>query len=1229
MVRFVVRRILSQARQPTRLVLRACAVLAVAALTVVLPPVAAQAAPVKGEIELSNPGGFARLVIKLDEDIESEARIAGSILIVQFKSPVEIDVDRLGAVMPDYIGAARRDPNGGAIRFALTQKVMVNSMVAGERLFIDLLPESWQGPPPGLPSEVVRELAERARAAERELKRAKRAAQTAPKREIPMLRVRASIQPTFVRYVFDVPDNVTVTPVSGEGRLSLSFDKPVTFDLAEAKAAAAHVVASIEQKKDDESASVEFALVGKLEVRPFRDEKTYVVDVGFEGGKAAATTDPEFLKLFAEANKAVAEESADSEKSDPKAAPAKAEADKKAEPAKKPQAANASPPKIAAPPTMPARDPSEDVVKPTSADIMRQAAATPPAPAQPKEIKAATPAPVTSPPVQPVDPAPAVPKPAPQPAATAARATEVLAKRSLGVVELTLPFTSRTDAAMFSRADSFWIVVDNAMPLDLQPALREGAPLVREATSLPLAGGQAIRLRLGRPMFAAVDKDGEKWVVRLRETGEAPPQGLTAIRNIAQSGRASISIPFASPGKMFRLDDPDAGDSLTVVTASLPARGFVKPLRFIDFALPATVHGVVVQPNSDDVSVRIVAENLLIDRPDGLMVSPAKATPGKVAAANRLTFDVKTWQHDLKTGFNQRRSVLLTAAAMAGEDERIAAHLELARFYIAHKFYPEAVGVMNALIAETKPAASDPAVLMMRAIANILRDRPEEGLRDLADPAISVNFDSQLWTAMGYAAQGKWAAAREKFKGAESAISALPVELQQIVVADALQAALEVRDYVGVSNRFNELDIVGIAPELKGRLAVLRGRASEALGLEKDALAEFKRAAQSTDLMAAAEGRQRDVELRIRKGEISPEDALAELETLGAIWRGDAIELKTLQLLTRAYSEQGRYRESLQAARLATTLQPNAEISRQMQDDASLLFSQVFLGEKGESLPSVEALAMFYEFRALTPIGRRGDEMIRKLADRLVAVDLLDQAAELLKYQVEQRLDGASRAQVASRLAMIYLMNRKPDRALATLHTTRQNDLAGELRQQRLLLEARAQSDVGRHDLALDLLVNLSGREAVRLRSDIYWASRRWRESSEQLELMYGERWRDFQPLSAFEKSDLLRMAIGYSLAEDSVGLARLREKYAPKMAEGEDREAFDAATQLSSASGGDLTRIARMAAAVDTLDGFMRDMKARFPDVLTQHGGSKQAMKADPMPTASLPAIRGTRAAR
>jgi hypothetical protein len=278
----------------------------------------------------------------------------------------------------------------------------------------------------------------------------------------------------------------------------------------------------------------------------------------------------------------------------------------------------------------------------------------------------------------------------------------------------------------------------------------------------------------------------------------------------------------------------------------------------------------------------------------------------------------------------------------------------------------------------------------------------------------------------------------------------------------------------------------------------------------------------------------------------------------------------------------------------------------------------------------IDALGMFYEFRELTPIGRRGDEMIRRLAERLVAVDLLDQAAELLQYQVDKRLEGAARAQVAARLAMVYLTNRKPDRAIQALRTTRIADLSGELRQQRLLLEGRAQSDVGRHDLGLDIISNITGREAIRLRSDIYWASRQWREASEQIELYYGDRWRDFKPLSVTEKGDVIRAVVGYALAEDSIGLARFREKYAPLMSGDTDRMAFDLASKPAAASSAEFAAIAKMAAGVDTLDGFIREMKIRFPDATARAPllGEAAAAKAEPAHTGSLPAIIGQKQA-
>jgi hypothetical protein len=342
------------------------------------------------------------------------------------------------------------------------------------------------------------------------------------------------------------------------------------------------------------------------------------------------------------------------------------------------------------------------------------------------------------------------------------------------------------------------------------------------------------------------------------------------------------------------------------------------------------------------------------------------------------------------------------------------------------------------------------------------------------------------------------------------------------------------------------------------------------------------------------------------------------------MWRGDAIEVRTLAMLARIYSDAGRFGETFAATRTATRLQPNSEVSRAGQDMAAALFAQLYLSPKGDDLPPVDALGMFYEYRELTPIGRRGDEMIRRLADRLVAVDLLDQATELLQYQVDKRLEGAARAQVAARLAMVYLTNRKPDRAISALRTTRVADLSGELRQQRLLLEARAQSDVGRHDLAIDIISNIGGREAIRLRSDIYWASRRWREASEQIELYYADRWRDFKPLNPVEKGDVIRAVVGYALAEDVIGLARFREKYAPLMSGEADRAAFETATKPAASNSAEFAQIAKMAASVDTLDGFLREMRVRFPDATARAPLPPEMVKADPVSTGSLPAIVG-----
>src|SRR6187401_3558073 len=102
-----------------------------------------QAQAVKGDVSVSTKDGYTRIIVKLAEEVESTVRVAGGIVVVTFKRPVDFGIEKVSNAVPDYVGAARRDPDGTGVRFALARKVTVNSMAAGDRLFIDLLPDTW------------------------------------------------------------------------------------------------------------------------------------------------------------------------------------------------------------------------------------------------------------------------------------------------------------------------------------------------------------------------------------------------------------------------------------------------------------------------------------------------------------------------------------------------------------------------------------------------------------------------------------------------------------------------------------------------------------------------------------------------------------------------------------------------------------------------------------------------------------------------------------------------------------------------------------------------------------------------------------------------------------------------------------------------------------------------------------------------------------------------------
>ncbi len=739
---------------------------------------------VKGDITVATDGGFARLIFHFEQEDPVTIRAGFPIMVLTFQKPVDVSVAKLVAEAKDYIGAARIDPDGTSIRIALVQKVKVNTMPAAEQLFVDLLPETWSGLLPGLPQEVVADLARRAQTAERQL----HVQQKKDRETTPTIRVRVATQPTFVRFVFDLPVGINAVPDQHDGKFVLNFDRLIKWDLADAIASMPPTLQSIQADMGYDSVAINFVLNGTPKVRSFHEDRSIVVDVGLDGapekqadavppsGTPASPATP--LPAIAPPDTVPAANPADQGKPAPAApAPPPAPPPEKGAgklpmaPAELPQigskdaptvpaapmgvapppppAASASEPK-AAPPAEPKSAESKPEDKPAAAAMPlapapKLEAEAPPAPA-PKLEAAAPPQPAPKPDA--ASPPPAAPDaaavPLPQAAPKAAKTglapnpkapVKAELHKASGSMRIEFPFTVATPAAVFRRGDMLWLVFDSEATVDLDE-LKRDHDAIREAHFDREDGAAIVRLKLARPRLTGVLNDGTAWIVDVGDSVIAPTKRLTIARSIAGKNRASIAIPFDRPRTLHHIIDPAVGDKLMVVTALAPARGFLKEQDFVELRALPSVLGVVLQPFADDLTAELSVDKITVSRPLGLALSPTAIGQQQIAPSfHAMTFDTQIWGYDRSAEFNKRQSDLIHDAAMAAPQKRRAARLNLARFYLARNMSAEALAVLGVTLADER-GADDITGTVLKSIADVMFDRPDEALKALSNPQI-------------------------------------------------------------------------------------------------------------------------------------------------------------------------------------------------------------------------------------------------------------------------------------------------------------------------------------------------------------------------------------------------------------------------------------------------------------------------------------------------------------
>lgn len=779
-------------------------------------------------------------------------------------------------------------------------------------------------------------------------------------------------------------------------------------------------------------------------------------------------------------------------------------------------------------------------------------------------------------------------------------------RRTWDNLSLDFPWKDEVPAAVFTRYNHLWVIFDGKKNIDQSALAPFYGQRILSARQIDNPSMTILMYEVVPGQNVKVRKDGSEWYVDLKNSPASPaiPIQSSSLRVTGKKGE-SFFYSVEDTGSVLLLEDPDVGDEIAVIPVMAASQGVAQSRKFAQFHSLATAQGIAVALIADDVKLDKYNEGISVSASNGLALTRNRfsktvglsAASGQEMADGGKLVDFTRWaQGPLDTGdYYANKHELLYRLSNSTDANRDAARWKLARFYLANGREREAYGVLKVMQEGEPGLINSPEFRMVLAIDNILMRRFEEGVKLLHFKSFLTEKDVFLWRSVADDALGNYARAFADYKKGSAILSSYEPDRQKYFLFAATHAAYEMADR----------DFVEFSLSLLEKLPLTAAEMTEVeywhAVLERDN-GDLKKARESLESIVKAGVRQTAarakfdlINMNLKDKKITIPAAIDQFEKLRFAWRGDDFELELLSRLGELYVQEKEYNTGLQTLKLAVTFfrdsKKTAELTRQM----SRIYSDLFLKGGADDLDPVKAVALYSQFRELIPLGKDGDNMTRRLADRLVSLDLLDEAAALLKHQVKFRLKGGAQSVVASRLAMIYLLDSKPEKALKILRATRDSQIPADVQDRRRMIEARALIELGRYEEAEVLIEEYKTAEAEDMRSDIYWKSKNWDKYISHETRMLGQRYKDDTPLTPKERLSVLRLSLAYVIKQDKPGVIALRAHYKSYMDNGLYGDSFDVITAPRMRTDQDPRRLIKSIASVAQLKTFMQSYKAEF----------------------------------
>lgn len=731
---------------------------------------------------------------------------------------------------------------------------------------------------------------------------------------------------------------------------------------------------------------------------------------------------------------------------------------------------------------------------------------------------------------------------------------------------LAFDWTNPVGAAVFRRGGALWLVFDQFTPVDINAVKATAGDNVADIAQLPNPNATVLRMITANGVNPIAKRNGLTWLIEFKEQALSTLAPIQATPQLDSPVGSRVFLPVPEPGRPVIVTDPEIGDNFIVVPIIPLGYGVTHLYQYPQFRVRPSSQGAVIEPRIDTLRVRPLREGIEVTSTRTLHISPV--SPEELArtgidddrALSRIVSFEPLMGVDRRFLYDRRHALELDIARATDPDIRTRRQLELAQFYLAHGYAAEALGVLRIRGETLQGVSQQPEHRLLLGMTNYLLGRPKDAIAALDGSDLRVNDEGNYWRSMARYADGDLSGDVLRGIRATARIpEGYPPKLRIPMELKTIEGVLQAGDALQAETMLTVLAEEFMTEEQAANHQLLVARAARIAGDTEIAIAQFDQAAARPLGPSQARAVVERVEMMLELNRLSPLAAAEELEVLRYGWRGGEFEFGVLRRLGNLYLRSGNFRDGLSTLRQAATYFREHPDAPRVTETMVQAFNALFLEGLADRISPVSAIAIYEEFKELTPAGRLGDRMIQNLADRLAGVDLLDQAATLLDTQVKFRLSGAEKARVGNQLALIHLLNGEYEMAVEALEVTQDPAITPDVAEQRRLLRARALMGVGRDAAALALIEDLDGIAADQLRAESYWQQSEWLEASKALRNLMGhEGIRPGQAITEQQAIYVLNYAIALTLGGNDRAIGRVNRDFGAAMAETQLAEAFN-----------------------------------------------------------------------